>query len=304
MYTYSAYGLDIQSAFELPELPVGESDGSAPDVVFSRGTVEPVPQSVNGTKGRRVRARAGQCRLSYDSYGSFLVSDGESVRFDPLSEDVLETKAIRRLLENEMLGVLLHQRGRLVLHASAVAIDGEVALFVGPRGAGKSTTAAALHRRGHPIMEDDIVSVRFEDGIPIVDPGVPEMRLNSDVVDTLDIKGTREYEDDAGPQKRYDEFEETPDPAPLGRCYALEKGDKIAIETLSQREQLFGLTEATYTQGLIPDTESSERHFQQCSEIVETTPFHRLTRPDDFKKLPAFLDAIVENILSYQPGAE
>lgn len=43
----------------------------------------------------------------------------------------------------------------LVLHASAVAVDGRLAAFVGPGGSGKSTTALALAQLGHAIASDD-----------------------------------------------------------------------------------------------------------------------------------------------------
>jgi len=57
MYTYSAYDLRLRSVFELPELPAIESDGNAPDIEIVRGTVEPVPETVEG------RAAGGSWRL-------------------------------------------------------------------------------------------------------------------------------------------------------------------------------------------------------------------------------------------------
>jgi len=295
MDTYSAYGLRIRSQFELPELPDADAGETSPDIVFQRGDVEPVPESVDGKGGRRIRATPDRCRLSYESYGSFVVENGERVRFDPISEDVLEMKVIRRLLENEMLGVLLHQLGRLVLHASAVSVDGEVAMFLGPRGVGKSTTAAALHAAGCPIMEDDIVSVRFENGTPVVDAGVPEMRLNQDAVDALGLSETTSYQNDGKSDKRYQQFEDVPDPAPLTKCYVVEPGESLAFEPISEQEQLFSLVGNTYAQGLLSDTDQADNHFRQCSSIVQQTSFRRLTRPDDIDELPKLVESVVSD---------
>lgn len=58
-----------------------------------------------------------------------------------------------------VLGLLLRIRGTVCLHASAVACDDGALVFVGPAGAGKSTTAAILARQGHALLCDDIVAL-------------------------------------------------------------------------------------------------------------------------------------------------
>ncbi|MDS0261450.1 hypothetical protein NDI56_18775 [Haloarcula sp. S1CR25-12] len=298
MNTYATYGVTIRSEFDLPELPTLSEPTEDTDVVFRRGAVEPVPESVPGEGGRRIVADPGQCRLSYDSYGSFLVENGRTVTYDPHTPDVVGTKVVRRLLENEMLGVLLHQRGHLVLHASAVEIDGRVALFLGPRGVGKSTTAAAFHADGYAIMEDDIVCVRFEDGVPVVVPGVPELRLKPDAVEALDLAETRTYADDGGSDKRYQRFEDTPDPAPVVACYILTEGESVSLDDASENDHLFSLIESTYTRGLLRETEQTDTHFGQCATVVETTNCRRLTRTDDHAALPSLIERVVDDIKS------
>jgi serine kinase of HPr protein (carbohydrate metabolism regulator) len=66
--------------------------------------------------------------------------------------------------------VLLQQRGRLVLHASAVTVDLGVVAFMGGPGWGKSTMAAAMYARGHSIVADDVTAVRADKAHPVVHP--------------------------------------------------------------------------------------------------------------------------------------
>jgi hypothetical protein len=61
-------------------------------------------------------------------------------------------------------GVVLHKilfhLDRVILHAAAVELDGIVSLFVGDKGAGKSTTCLALARAGGTVLGEDQVVLR------------------------------------------------------------------------------------------------------------------------------------------------
>lgn len=298
MNLYSAYGLTIESAFDLPELPTLDEEPDSVDAAFRRADVDPVPESVEGQGGRRIQAEPNTCRFSYEGIGSFLVEDGERVSFDPVSSDVIERNVVRRLFENEMVGVLLHQRGNLVLHASAVRVDGEAVVFLGPRGAGKSTTAAAFHVTGHTLLEDDVVGIRFDDEGPTVVPGVPQLRLLPDAADALDVDGDPQPTSGDSGRKLHRHLDEWPDPAPLARCYFLREGDELRLEEFSGRDGLFGLISQTYVRGMLSDTEKTPDNFEQCSRVVETTPFRTLYRPDDHAQLPSLIDAVMEDVRS------
>jgi hypothetical protein len=60
---------------------------------------------------------------------------------------------------------ILFHLNRVILHAAAVEVDGEVSLFVGDKGAGKSTTCLALARAGGTVLgEDQVVLVKSRTG--------------------------------------------------------------------------------------------------------------------------------------------
>ena len=59
-------------------------------------------------------------------------------------------------------------------------------VVAGRSGAGKSTTAVELARRGHPILSDDKTVVQFDaDGTPMVLSGYPTTRLWEDAVERM-----------------------------------------------------------------------------------------------------------------------
>jgi hypothetical protein len=77
-----------------------------------------------------------------------------------------------------VLGIILRRQGRTCLHASAVAWNGRAVMFVGPAGAGKSTTAAAaVVRHDAQMLTDDIVVLRRSGTEHFVETGQSWLRV-------------------------------------------------------------------------------------------------------------------------------
>ena len=284
-FIYSVYGFTVCSDIELPELRVEEPVATA-DVEVRRATLEEIPGSDIDPDVQRIEASADRCRITYESMGTFLIESGERILYDPITEGKEREKIFRRLLENQAMTVLLLQRGLLVLHASAVSVDDEAVVFLGAQTAGKSTTTAALHQNGRPMIADDVVAIRFDGETPTVVPGVPQIRLDVEAFAELGIQNTIQYEHDWGPQKEYQPIEDQSPAVPLGRIYTLEESDTISIDPLGGTTAFFQLVINTYAQGLLSDTEATTDHFEQCSKLLETTPVRELNRPKRYERLP------------------
>jgi hypothetical protein len=92
-------------------------------------------------------------------------------------------------LTGPVLGFILRQRGHLALHASAVQIGGGALAIVGPHGAGKSTTAAALVTRGFSLIADDVLHVRRTASGWVAEPYAYGLRLWPDAVSMVRGQG-------------------------------------------------------------------------------------------------------------------
>jgi hypothetical protein len=88
-------------------------------------------------------------------------------------------------LTGPVLGFILRQRGHVALHASAVKIGDAALAIVGPHGAGKSTTAAALATRGFPLISDDVLHVRKTASAWMAEPYASGLRLWPEAVSLL-----------------------------------------------------------------------------------------------------------------------
>ena len=145
MTNVEAYGLAIQSEIPLPEAP---ATGAGTQVLIRQGKVEKPAGEPNAE--RTYEIDQANFRVYWRGVGTFLIRCGTDVVVEP--ESGAEEAVLRLYLLGPVLGILLHQRGFLVLHASVVSIAGGAVGFLGEKGWGKSTTAAALNARGHGLV--------------------------------------------------------------------------------------------------------------------------------------------------------
>ncbi len=126
--------------------------------------------------------------------GSLLLNAMPVARFLVRSDSVVvdsslppDSADLRVRLLGPVLGALCYLRGILPLHACAVRIGKRTIAIAGPSCAGKSTLAAALLRRGHTLITDDICAVTYPSGSPLVLPSFPALKLAPDSLKMLDI---------------------------------------------------------------------------------------------------------------------
>jgi hypothetical protein len=172
--------------------------------------------------GRHGAASADAFLFEAPGVARYLVRGGAEVTIEPALAS--EPSHIRTYLLGSVLGALCYQRGLIPLHANALATHGRCIALAGETGAGKSTLAAYLSRRGCRVMGDDVCALSFAaDGRVMVWPGARRFKLWAD---TLAAFG----EETAGLEKVVDgrdkyalphDGEAAPEPAPFEALYLL-----------------------------------------------------------------------------------
>ncbi len=285
-YSYSSFGLYIRSELQLPELQPAESPGLF-DVTIRRGQV-PFPAGRLPGRGRDIRVTADGVFLYWSEIGFFWVKNGQEIIFHPhpgVIEDI-----IRLPLLGVVLGTLLHQRGFFTLHASAVSVKDAAIAFVGLKGAGKSTMAAALHARGHNIITDDVLAldlINSTKGEIRAIPGFPHIKLWPDASETLGndsstLPTIHPRVDKRGLRPEHG-FQNTP--VPLKRIYTLSRGENLESKQLSLKEAFLEILTHSYAARFLGDDGAGPDHFKQCTKLVQHIPVHRLRRPENLDQL-------------------
>jgi len=288
VFTYVAYGLGIHSALELPELTPGPAPS---DVVVRLGPVPEVP-SDPPTSGNLLSMTAGEARLYWPDVGAVLLRHGREITLDPRPESALDL--LRLYLLGPVLALLLHQRGLLVFHASAVSLDGGVVAFLGQSGHGKSTTAATLHARGCAVVADDVVAVDLgASGGPAALPGLSQLKLWPDAVTALGESPEDLPRIHASEEKRARVADTVAtSPRPLRRVYVLTDAESLGLEPIGGHAAVFELLQHSYVAPAL-ERLGSPSFLAQCARLAAVVPVRRLRRPRCLARLGE-LAALIE----------
>lgn len=296
---YSAYGLTLQSEIKLPELiPTLATDA---DVWIHFDAITDSPLQTENTLHGYQNTDAGMY-LYWQGVGTFLIQEGQDVQID--LEIDLDEDRLRLFILGAVMGVVLHQRGFLILHASAVALEGEAVAFIGQKRWGKSTMAATLHDRGHSLIADDVVALEIQRHQIQVQPAFPQIKLWPDAVACIG----KEPEDlprlGARLEKRNHQLSSgfMSDILPLRYIFVLGQGDEVAIKPLPPQEIIQHLMQNSYVtrfdQTLLEERGAS--HFKQLMILAQQVPLLRLLRPASLDLLPDIATLVENHVLAHE----
>lgn len=200
---------------------------------------------------------------------------------------------VEQLLVDQIVPRALQLCGRPSLHASAVSQGDAVLALVGPAGAGKSTTTAALCQRGWSLVCDDCLALEIADGHIVVHPGYPSVRLWPDSANAL--LGDDHQLPLASPRtdKRRKAYPLDTRTRKLACIILLDpyEGKHITVKQLRARDAFALLT--TTLHRLTPQgSRVLDAEFQLLSAIASSVPLLRLRYRQVFDGQDALLDQI------------
>jgi hypothetical protein len=254
----------------------------------------------------------GAFRCHYTEGIDYIVSRDGARLWIQWSKSVAESDIFSYLL-GPVMGFVLRVRGIVCLHASAVAVKRRAVVFIGDVGAGKSTTAMAMGRLGHPIISDDIVPIHENAGLTYAHSGYPRVRLrqpslsmlsdlNSERPPLPNIKSTGRLHFDLIPGG----YQFQTDPLPIGALYLLaeQSADPNAprVESVSLLDGMMGIVANTYCTRFL-DRSMRAHELEQLSHLVNRVTVRRVYPHREPSRLTMFCKAILEDVDRHESKA-
>ncbi|MBS1157634.1 MAG: HPr kinase [Proteobacteria bacterium] len=293
-FCYRIYGLNVLSTLEFPELDVADPV-SVVDITIEFGLLPAALPTVEA-QGPVWQFGSGQFLLAIPNVARYLINQGRQILIDAEPNTALGD--IRLYLLGSVFGVLLHQRGFLALHASAIEVNGRVIAFAGHSGAGKSTLVAHLRQRGYRVLSDDLLVVDFDNsGNSIAHSSFARLKLWADALQHIEHAPELLVRDHSRLEKFHLQLDRhQPDiPLPLGAVFVLEANevdDEIHIETLRGLDAVDNIVLNTYRLRFLKAMGFAQKHFAHCSRVASRASVFRIRRPKMIGQMDAVLDAL------------
>lgn len=289
MRHYNAYGLHLASSLEFPELTEISGDTKNPNILIECEVLDGELPPNSGKARGCYYATSDVAYLWYPNIGYFMIEKGVRIVAD-VDKD-LDKSVLRHFILGVSLGIALHQRGHLTLHASGVNIGGKAVAFIGDKYQGKTTTASAFYAHGHPLITDDTIVLSTEDTSSVL-PGFPQLKLRPEVIASLNLE-KHELEDLAGERHLHQArsgFDLAP--LPLHCLYVLDWGEDFGVDRLSGHDCFLQLVNHSYALRFLGKSGATAAHFKQVSRLYNRVPIYKLKRPRNLDRLPELVQFV------------
>ena len=176
--------------------------------------------------------------------------------------------------------------------------------LLGAKGAGKSTTAAALVSAGHHLLTDDVLAVDFSSSDrPRIVPGFPQLKLSEEVANKIVLDAAFSIPPpipDFPKRQRRLTVPFSHCYVPLDCLYVLARGQSVAKRLLSTSDALIAVMRFSllplYMRRPLCGAQASV-HLKQCATLVGLVRTYRLEVPSGLDRL-GIVAKLVESDLS------
>jgi|GEM_PF-2145373 len=290
----TGFGLDFRCKQKLSELSYTPSAPASHDLIDINWE-SPTAHSATVSD-----ISSGLHQVSADDY-LLGIRDVGHYRITPTTITVLpmadaHEDAVRLFLFGSALGALLHLRGILPLHASAIRLPNDKAVvFCGVSTAGKSTLTAALTQHGYSCLADDIAAIHFDNhGKAWLYPGLPRMKLWSHALQSLDLEGEQRVRPGIDKYFVNHDIHNSCQPVPLHHFYELGVHEEcdVRLTPITGMAKISALLSNTYRPAFIDKFGRQSLHMERIAKLAPQLAMKQICRPAHKPTLKQIIDLL------------
>lgn len=306
----------VASTMPLPVLPAVIGACTAADIHLHIGPVcsDPVPVThwqhhwlePNGSITLSITPEREGYRLRFPALCDFLLdANASNIYIEPAK--ALDATTLEHLIVDQLLPRVLAHRGALVMHASAIGIQGRAILTLGHSGWGKSTLASLLHGAGHQLLSDDCALLSPAVTAPHVIPTYPSLRLLEDSIGQMAGAATATTQVATySPKQRVSLGPHPPQEIawPLRAIYLLNDPATPAsghtVTPLPPAQACMALVEHSFRLDLA-STQHTRMLLAQAAAVLAQSPVFALSYPRDYSASSSLLATLTSHVASLPP---
>lgn len=331
MFLHSLYGLRVASNLQIPLAPLAPVENTdspvTPDVSVTFQDCPAWAASALRASQELIHASPELfeaqpdiqlSKLDGGKYFRLVFANGTEFCFDRQGRNIFashngkfDMEDVSIPLRGVVMGVILQLRGTPCLHASAFEMRGRAVALCGPSTSGKSTTAAALAKRGYAILTEDVMPLLFRQDAFLAQPSFPVLTLWPAAAQLLFGASHSLKMLCADYAKFYLPLDEPGwrfalEPQPLGAIYILDENvasPHPSVSELTPQERLVRLAANLYHVRLLPQNVYA-RELLLLGRIANEVPVRKLNLGSSAPPLDELCDCILadaETILPRQP---
>lgn len=280
-YYYRVYGINIKSDIKIDELLQVDAFNHDDIVTVSRGIMPKEVQTLH-KQGKFVALSSKQIYLYIPGIATYYINNGNKIIIEPYYKS--DEKMVNIYFIGCVLGILMHQRGRVSIHGATIVKNNKAIIVAGECGVGKSTLSTQLRNKEYQFISDDVAAIKLNNK-PYVMPGFPYQKLCEDIVEKLgyDKEKYNSFTSDSKIKYLIPVKEKFIDHSiELYAIFELTIGevDEVTIEKVSGHNKLEKILNNLFCKNYINPCEAmNKEYFKQCIDIAKNINVYRIIRP-------------------------
>lgn len=219
--------------------------------------------------------------LNVNNVAQYSSQRGQKVNIFPY--EGADEGSIRLFLNGSVLGAVMHQKGILPFHGSAIEYGGKGIIICGRSGVGKSSVTEAFCQNGARFINDDITPVRISKSGTTIIPIKTRIKLWNDSLKKLEIENDGFEKIRPGLDKFYLPVEEAlSTERHLNHIIILDKHTKEGFEVneLDGMAKFNALRKQVYRKMYLKGMpETAKLYFKQLFQLAGTIRVTQIIRP-------------------------